>query len=62
MVCYGFSSFFFTFENVVSFFESKFFFVFYKLVKGEFGIGKEWFRKGIFLYSENSVFESWNVY
>ncbi|XP_008520200.2 cardiac-enriched FHL2-interacting protein [Equus przewalskii] len=62
MACHGSSSFLPTPENAASSFESKFPSAPHKSAKGEPGIGKEWPRKGTFLHSENSAFESWNAH
>ncbi|XP_027453063.2 cardiac-enriched FHL2-interacting protein [Zalophus californianus] len=62
MACHGSSSFLPTPENVANSFESKFPSPPHKPAKGEPGRGKEWPRKGTFLHSENSAFESWNAH
>ncbi|XP_046928756.1 cardiac-enriched FHL2-interacting protein [Lynx rufus] len=62
MACHSSSSFLPTPENTANAFESKFPSPPHKPSKGECGRGKEWPRKGTFLHSENSAFESWNAH
>ncbi|KAM8775350.1 cardiac-enriched FHL2-interacting protein isoform 1-T2 [Rhynchonycteris naso] len=58
----GSSSFLLTSENVASSQESKFPSVPHQPAMGEPGRSKEWARKGTFLHSENSAFESWSTH
>ncbi|VCW76267.1 unnamed protein product [Gulo gulo] len=62
MACHGSSSFLPTPDDAASSSESKFPSPPHKPAKGEPGRGKEWPRKGTFLHSENSAFESWNAH
>ncbi|KAK2501206.1 hypothetical protein MC885_008682 [Smutsia gigantea] len=62
MACHDASGFLPTPKNVANSFESKFLSLPHKPAKGEPGRGKEWTRKGTFLHSENSAFESWNAH
>ncbi|KAF5921971.1 cardiac-enriched FHL2-interacting protein [Diceros bicornis minor] len=62
MACPGSSSFLPAPENAANSFEYKFPSPPHQPAKGEPGRGKEWARKGTFLHSENSAFESWNAH
>ncbi|XP_038433974.1 cardiac-enriched FHL2-interacting protein [Canis lupus familiaris] len=62
MASHNSSSFLPTPENVANSFEPKFPSSPHKPAKGEPGRGKDWPRKGTFLHSENSAFESWNAH
>ncbi|XP_066099068.1 cardiac-enriched FHL2-interacting protein [Saccopteryx bilineata] len=62
MACQGSTSFLSTPENVASALESKFPSAPHKPAMGEPGRSEEWARKGTFLHSENSAFESWSTH
>ncbi|XP_054428346.1 cardiac-enriched FHL2-interacting protein [Pteronotus mesoamericanus] len=62
MACQGSSSFLPTPENVATSLESKFPPPSHKPAMVEPGRSKEWARKGTFLHSENSAFESWSTH
>uniref|UniRef100_A0A8C4FHV1 Chromosome 10 open reading frame 71 n=1 Tax=Catagonus wagneri TaxID=51154 RepID=A0A8C4FHV1_9CETA len=62
MACPGPGSFLPTPENSANSLEPKFPTPAHKAATGEPGRSKEWARKGTFLHSENSAFESWNAH
>ncbi|XP_057593102.1 cardiac-enriched FHL2-interacting protein [Hippopotamus amphibius kiboko] len=62
MACRGPNSFLPTPKNAANSFESKFPSPAHKAATGESGRGQEWARRGTFLHSENSAFESWNAH
>lgn len=62
MACPGPGSFLPTPENSANSLEPKFPSPAHKAATGEPGRSKEWARKGTFLHSENSAFESWNAH
>lgn len=62
MACHGSSSFLPTPKDLANSYESKFPSPPHNQAKGEPGRGNEWPRKGTFLHSENSAFESWNAH
>ncbi|XP_067566338.1 cardiac-enriched FHL2-interacting protein [Pseudorca crassidens] len=62
MACHGPNSFLPTPENAANSFESKFPSPAHRAATSETGRGQEWARKGTFLHSENSAFESWNAH
>ena len=62
MASHGPNSFLPTSEHAANSFEPKFPSPAHKAATSEPGRGQEWARKGTFLHSENSAFESWNAH